>query len=131
MENTTSSGDFGINEFKLVMNLVSIYFEGLHHGDVSKLRPLFHPDAFLKAPGKRRSLEQWLKDITNRPVPAQQGASYDFKILSIDLVQDQAMVKLSCPLFEFNYIDFLGLLKENGQWLIVNKMYTDLTEAPL
>ena len=131
MKNTASTGDFGVNNFELVMTLVSVYFEGLHHGDVSKLRAIFHPDAFLKAPGKRRSLDQWLADITNRPVPAQQGASYDFKILSIDLVQDQAMVKLSCPLFEFNYIDFLGLLKENGQWLIVNKMYTDLMETKL
>lgn len=24
------------------------------------------------------------------------------------------------------YIDFIGLLKEDGQWLIVNKMYCDM-----
>lgn len=129
MENKTSTGDIGVKDFELLMALVSDYFEGLYQGDVSKLKAIFHPDAFLKMPGKRRSLNQWLTDITNRPVPAQQGAGCDFKILSIDLVQDQAMVKLSCPLFEFDYVDFLGFLKENGQWLIVNKMYTDLTET--
>jgi len=36
------------------------------------------------------------------------------------------MVKLECPLFEYCYIDFLGLLKEDGRWKIVTKMYTDL-----
>lgn len=129
MKITKSNHDIGVAEFELLMGIVSDYFEGLYEGDVAKLRVIFHPDAFLKTPGKRRSLDQWLTDIANRPKPAQQKAGYDFKIMSIDLVQDQAMVKLSCPLFEFDYIDFLGLLKENGQWLIVNKMYTNLAET--
>ena len=59
-------------------------------------------------------------------MPAKQGLPYDFKIVSIEIIQDQAMVKLECPLFEHFYIDYLGLLKENGRWLIVNKMYVDL-----
>jgi hypothetical protein len=44
------------------------------------------------------------------------------------VVKDQAMVKVHCPLFDFNYIDFLGLLKEDGNWQIVTKMYTDTKE---
>jgi hypothetical protein len=39
------------------------------------------------------------------------------------------MVKVKCPLFDFNYVDFLGLLKEQGQWLIVNKMYSDIANT--
>ncbi len=128
MEDITSTGDFGANEFKLVMTLVSDYCDGLHYGDVPKLRAIFHPDAFLKAPGLRRSLEQWLDAVAIRPVPDQQGRSYNFKLLSIEIIKDQAMVKLECPLFDHCYLDFLGLLKENGRWLIHNKMYTDLQE---
>ena len=128
MENTAVMGDFGAHEFDSVMALVQDYFDGLHHGEVSKLRAIFHPDAFLKAPDLRRSLDQWLDAVASRPIPVQQGRPYDFKLLSIDIVKDQAMVKLECPLFEHFYIDFLGLLKENGRWLIVNKMYTDLQE---
>jgi len=128
MENTASTSEFGANEFGLVMTLVRDYFDGLHHGDVPKLRAIFHPDVFLKAPGLRRSLEQWLDAVASRPVPNQQGRSYQFKLLSIEIVKDQAMVKLECPLFDHFYVDYLGLLKENGRWLIVNKMYTDLQE---
>ncbi len=119
----TLSSDFGS-----ITAVMQTYFDGLHHGDVTKLRSIFHHDVWLKAPGTRRSLEQWLTDVANRPVPAQQSNPFEFKILSIDVVQDQAMVKIQCPLFDFNYIDFLGLLKEQDQWLIVNKMYTAITE---
>ncbi|TDR20687.1 nuclear transport factor 2 family protein [Marinicella litoralis] len=117
-----------VNEFELVNDIVQAYFDGLHHGDVAKLRTIFHPDVFLKAPGSRRSLEQWLSAVASRPVPSQQGRSYDFKLLSIEVIKNQAMVKLECPLFEHHYIDFLGLLKEDGHWKIVTKMYTDLQE---
>ena len=104
------------------------YFEGLHHGDVAKLTALFHPDAWLKGPGVRRSLQQWLSDVGSRAIPAQLNLPFAFKILSVDVVQDQAMAKIQCPLFDFNYIAFLGLLKEEGQWRIVSKMYTDIKE---
>ena len=130
MKNTVPSEEFGASEFESVMAVVKDYFDGLHYGEVSKLRAIFHPDAFLKAPGLRRSLEQWLDAVASRPIPEQQGQSYDFKILSIEVIKDQAMVKLECPLFDHFYVDFLGLLKENGRWLIVNKMYTDLQGEP-
>jgi len=128
METTASTGEFGANEFESVMALVKDYFDGLHHGEVSKLRGIFHPDAFLKAPCLRRSLDEWLGAVATRPIPAQQGLPYDFKLLSIEVIKDQAMVKLECPLFNHFYVDYLGLLKEDGRWLIVNKMYTDLQE---
>jgi len=114
------------SDFSRISAILQNYFDGLHHGDVDKLAAQFHPDAWLKAPGTRRSLNQWLTDVSSRPVPAALNKPYAFEILSIDVVQDQAMAKIKCPLFEFNYVDFLGLLKEQGQWRIVTKMYTDV-----
>jgi hypothetical protein len=128
MHGTDTAGDFGKNEFDDVITLVQIYFEGLYQGDVKKLASIFHADAFLKAPGLRRSLTEWLAAVAERPIPAQQGLAYNFRLLSIEIIKDQAMVKLDCPLFDHAYVDFLSLLKENGRWLVVNKMYTDLSE---
>ncbi|MCJ8294230.1 MAG: nuclear transport factor 2 family protein [Colwellia sp.] len=116
------------SDFTEITAILLSYFDGLHHGDITKLKSLFHGDAWLKAPGVRCSLVQWLTDVENRPVPALLNKPFGFKILAVDVVQDQAMAKISCPLFDFNYIDFLGLLKEEGQWLIVSKMYTDIKE---
>ncbi len=128
MRTTIANRDCGTKEFKSVMKLVQDYCDGLHHGEVSKLRDIFHPDAFLKAPGLRRSLEEWLGNVATRPVPDQEKRAYNFKLLSIEIIKDQAMVKLECPLLDHMYVDFLGLLKEEGRWLIVNKMYIDLQE---
>jgi len=121
LNNTTS-------DFSAIWEIIHHYFEGLHHGDIAKLESIFHPDAWLKAPDSRRSLKQWLTDVACRTAPAQLNQAFSFKILAIDVVQDQAMAKIHCPLFDFNYIDFLGLLKEGGQWRIVTKMYTDIKE---
>ncbi len=114
------------NDLDVITALEQDYFEGLHHADINKLQRIFHPDAYLKAPGIRRSVTQWLHLVSQREVPAQQGAACDYRLLSVDIVSEQAMVKLLCPLLGRTYIDFLGLLKENGQWLVVNKMYADL-----
>jgi len=109
-----------------VEEIVNTYFDALHHADVDRLQTIFHPDAWLKTPNSRRSLDRWLTDVATRPIPAELGHARKYQILSLDLVRDQAMVKVNCPLFEHNYVDFLGLLKEQGEWRIVNKMYTDL-----
>jgi 4-oxalocrotonate tautomerase len=114
--------------FSQVLAIVNDYFHGLHFGDTEKLRGIFHADAFLKAPNLRRSLDDWLMAVANRAVPAQSDMPFNFKVLSVEIIKDQAMVKVECPLFEHFYVDYLGLLKEQGQWLIVNKMYTDLKE---
>ena len=113
------------SDFNYIRNIINDYTFGLYHADVTKLKSIFHPETILQTPNNRRSLQQWLADVASRPIPREQGSSKDFNILSVDIVKDQAMVKLECPLFEHRYIDFLSLLKENGQWLIVNKMYTD------
>ncbi|WP_010384138.1 nuclear transport factor 2 family protein [Pseudoalteromonas rubra] len=109
-----------------ILALVQCYFKGLHDGNSEALRPLFHPDCWLKAPGLRRSLDEWLELVSHRTSPADKGDEFAYQVLAVDLLGQQAMVKVLCPLFEHTYIDFLGLLKEQSQWRIVNKMYADL-----
>ena len=112
-------------DFERIVVLVNEYFDGLYEADVEKLRRIFHEDAYLKAPGLRRSLNEWLELVASRAIPKVVGEAYDFKILSVDMQGEQAMVKVECPLLGNFYVDFLGFLKENGRWLIVNKMYAD------
>ncbi|XPF95568.1 nuclear transport factor 2 family protein [Colwellia sp. RE-S-Sl-9] len=116
------------NDFMNIMALIQCYFDGLYYGDVDKLTSIFHNDAWLKSPGLRLSKKEWLANVATRPIPADLKAEFAFKLLSIDVIHDQASVKVECPLFDYHYIDFLGLLKENGNWLIVNKMFTDISD---
>lgn len=113
-------------DFQRVTDIVQRYFTGLHRGDSQLLTSLFHPDAYLKAPQLRRGLAEWLSLVEQRAKPIDNGDSFDYQILSIDIIGQQAMVKVLCPLLGRTYIDFLGLLYEDQQWRIVNKMYADI-----
>lgn len=107
----------------VILAMLRDYFDGLYTADTEKLRNIFHEDVVLKAPGLRRSRDEWLKLVESRPIPENQGEPYRFSVLSLEIIAEQAMAKVDCPLLGNNYIDFIGLLKENGRWLIVNKMY--------
>ena len=114
-----------MDDNKQIENIVTAYFQGLHQGDAKLLMTLFHPDCVLKAPGLRRELANWLEDVQLRPIPQQQGHLWSYQILTLEIEGEQAMVKVRCPLPHGDFVDYLGLLKENQQWLIVNKMYAN------
>jgi len=112
------------SDYEDIIGLLNDYFDGLFEGDVEKLRSIFHDDAFLKGNNYRKTRDEWLEAVANRPVPRDERMQYNFNIQSLEIIGDQAMAKVDAPLLAAHFIDFLGLLKEDGQWKIVNKMYT-------
>lgn len=110
-------------ETREIHAIIRDYFDGLYEGDVEKLRSIFDEKASLQAPGYRRTRDEWLSLVAERSVPKAEGFGYDFALLSLEVVGDQAMAKVSAPLPAANYVDFLSLLKEEGAWKIVNKMF--------
>lgn len=114
------------SDYEAIIGLLNDYFDGLYEGDVDKLRNLFHDDAWLKGNDYRKTRDEWLEAVANRPVPRDEGMEFNFNIVSLEIVDDQAMAKVDVPLLAAHFIDFLGLLKEDGQWRIVNKMFTTI-----
>ena len=112
------------SEYEAITSLLHDYFNGLFEGDVVKLRGVFHEDAWLRAPHYRKTRDEWLDAVATRPVPRDEGLEFEFNILSLEVVGDQAMARVDVPLLTARYIDFLGLLKENDRWQIVSKMFT-------
>jgi hypothetical protein len=108
-----------------IRQILEQYGQGLHQGDATLLRPLFGADVVLKAPGIRRDLDTWLALVESRPKPVQLGHPYGFRILQIEVRGEQAMAQVHCPLLGQVYHDYLGLLFEEGRWLIVSKMYAN------
>ena len=113
-------------DYQAIIGVLNEYFDGLYAGDVVKLRGIFHEDAVLKGNQYRRRRDDWLDAVAYRPVPQDEGWAFEFNILSLEIVGDQAMAKVDAPLPAAHFVDFLGLLKEDGQWRIVNKMFTTL-----
>ena len=111
-------------EYQSVIGVLNTYFDGLYEGDVDKLRSIFSDDAVLKGNGYRKTRDAWLAAVAERPIPKEQDMAFNFNILSLEIVGDQALAKVDAPLLAAHFIDFLGLLKEDGDWKIVNKMFT-------
>ena len=128
MNNTNSSKPTASHQadYEAIITLLNSYFEGLYTADVETLQQIFHADAWLKGNNYRKSRDEWLDAVANRPVPSAEGMAYDFNIISLEIIGDQAMAKVDAPLLTAHFIDFLGLLKEDGNWKIVNKMFTIL-----
>lgn len=112
------------SDYETIVGILNGYFDGLFEGDVKKLRSIFHDDAWLKGNNYRKTLNEWLEAVANRPIPRDEGMEFGFNIQSLEIIGDQAMAKVDVPLLAAHFIDFLGLLKEDGQWKIVNKMFT-------
>lgn len=112
-----------------ITRLLNEYFEGLYNADEKQLRKVFHPTANLQSQGLRLTRDDWLHRVVNRAIPKEINESYSYKIINIDILGEQAMAKVECPLLGNFYIDFLSLLKEKGQWKIVNKMYANAPEG--
>lgn len=114
------------SDYEAIIELLNAYFDSLYVGDVDKLRAIFHDDAWLKGNNYRKTRDEWLEAVAHRPVPSVEGMEYAFNIQSLEIVGDQAMAKVDVPLLAAHFIDFLGLLKEAGNWKIVNKMFTTI-----
>jgi hypothetical protein len=106
------------------------YFHGIYEGDLSLLRQVFHPGTLLfgdvNGQPYAKNLEQYLDGISNRVSPRYSGKPYETEIISIDMVNSIATVKARVKMYDFNYLDLLSFHKIGNQWVIVNKMLTNV-----
>src|SRR5580765_1504443 len=114
------------SEDALVRQTVETYLHGLKFNDVASLKKAFYPEAklfFVKKDGQLGQLtqEQWYKGFEASAGKEEKG---DLRIVSVDVTGNAASVKVLETYDNAIYTDYLSLLKWNGEWKIVNKIYT-------
>lgn len=123
MENYTDSA-------AAITATLSNYFNGVFEGDVELLRSAFHPQALvagdINGQPYFKTLEQYLDGVKNRRSPSELGEEFRMEIISLEIINLIAIAKARLPMFEFNYHDLLSLTKINGEWVIVNKLLTNV-----
>jgi len=122
----SSRGTQSNSEDTAVRQTVQNYLHGLKHNDVESLKKAFYPEAKLLFVRKDKQLgqltqEQWYKGFAASAGKEEKG---DLSITSVDITGDAASVKVVEVYDQSKYIDYLSLLKLNGEWKIVNKIYT-------
>ena len=103
------------------------YFQGMYHRDLTRLRKAFHPTACLyghyKGTFARVPLDEWLKAVEGRPVPAEAGEAFDMRIVAIDVTGQVGTVKVADLYRGLRFTDYLSVARIDGQWVIVNKTF--------
>lgn len=111
-----------------IRQVVQLYLDGLYDGHVDHLRQAFHPTANLTfADGGAISItsrDAWCEAVANRPSPRAQNLSRHDEIVMIDQSSPvTAFVKLNCAIPPRFFTDYLNLLKIDGRWQIVQKIF--------
>jgi Putative lumazine-binding len=110
--------------------VLSNYFNGIYNGDVALLRRVFHSQALVTGDVNGqpyfKTVDQYIEGVENRKSPLELNETFRMEILSIEIINSIAIAKARVPLFEFNYNDLLSLSKINGEWVIINKLLTNV-----
>lgn len=109
-----------------VRAVVERYLRGLKFNDTMALRDAFWPDAKLYYVGRDGQLAQWTQaswyaSFAGNVGHEEQG---DLRIAALDVTRDIASVKVVEDYARSRYIDYLSLVRWQGRWRIVNKIYT-------
>jgi hypothetical protein len=111
---------------RAVQEVVTWYLHGLKFNDVESLRRAFWPEAklfFVAREGHLGQLTQaeWYKGFAASAGKEEQG---DLRIAALEVTRDIATVKVVEDYPGSRYTDYLSLVKFDGTWRIVNKVYT-------
>ena len=123
----------GQSDMELITQTLTDYIEGSTEGQPHRLKTAFHPDLNLYSIGKDGQVSVWAGtayiEDTKEGKPTGEGG----KIISIDYENDAAMAKveISHPKSKSTYVDYFMLLKSDGKWTIIHKMYTKRTSNKL
>lgn len=112
---------------------VRLYFQGHATGDGGYFRRAFHPDAFLFWVDKagrlaKKSSADFAAGATGKP--ADDEARRVRKIAMIDVTGNAAIAKVELSYPDVHFIDYLSLLKIDGRWMIVDKIFYRDPVAP-
>ena len=111
-----------------ILGLLHRYFDGLYRGDVALLRTVFHPQAILfgevRGQPYLRTLDDYLAIVAERKSPELLQEPFRMKPLAVEAIGRIGNARVSCPILGHNYVDYLGLLRNDDRWQIVNKLFT-------
>lgn len=118
------------NQVAITKVIENEYLKGIYDGNADLLRGSFHHDALLfgdiKGVPYAKTLDQYIDGVKNRQSPKDSGKPFQGEIIAIKVVNSIAIAEVKVKMYDFLYHDMLSFHKINDQWLIVNKMLTDL-----
>ena len=111
-----------------IRQTVQYYFDGGKHRDSLTLRKAFHPEArmLFARDGKLVvvPIGEYITRVGSERLRPGEVDSTERKVVSVDVVGDAAVAKIELGRPDALLTDYMSLLKVDGRWLIVNKIFT-------
>lgn len=108
------------------------YIKAQATGDGDLIRKAFHPDAKVVSvrDGKLQSLtaEEFAKRFSGKPAPDE--AKRTRRIESMEVVGTAGLGKIVLDYPNVTFVDYMQLLKIDGEWKIINKSFNALPKSP-
>lgn len=108
-----------------ISTAVQGYVLAMSTADEEGLRAAFHPSASVI--GNYQDAVEWLtvdayvREVASAGLPPNDNPNWT--IVSLDITNDAATVKLEDEFGSMKFTDYLSLLKIAGEWKIVSKLY--------
>ncbi|MCM5678923.1 nuclear transport factor 2 family protein [Schlegelella sp. S2-27] len=120
--------------FADVCAVLADYFEGLYRSDTRLLRRAFHPRAIYAcatdAALLRLDMDEYFGIVDRRASPASRGDARADRILSIDFIGPvTALARVECEILPKRFSDVLTLIRVDGRWQIIAKVFHYELEA--
>jgi hypothetical protein len=113
------------SDFKALEAVARDYLDGMTYADEARLRRAFHPKAHIVGHFRGRfefdSLDAFIAACKAESLPP--GTPYRSAVASIEVTGDIAVMRLTDDYVGLSFTDYLSLVKHDGRWQIVNKVF--------
>ena len=121
--------------FHEVSAVLQDYFDALYFCDTGILQRVFHPKAIYatadETPLLYRTMEEYVPVVAARQSPASRGEPRRDHIDAIELAGDNtAFARVRCSIGQRDFVDFLTLVRSEGQWRIIAKVFQIIERQP-
>ena len=117
-----------MSEFADVIGVLETYFDGLYHADIERLGIAFHPKAIYatadETPLLYRTMDEYFPVVAQRVSPASRNEARRDVIESLEFAgENTAFARVRCSIGTKDFIDFLTLVRTDGAWRIMAKIF--------
>jgi len=116
------------DQLSSILSTVELYRDGHYYLDNEKLQQAFHPLAHIIGYVAGSELmflnrAEYLSHLNSHKPPSELGGLPDTKVVSIDVTNTTAVVKVESLLSGARYISQLSMLKVQSHWQIVSGVF--------
>ncbi len=112
------------SSLQLIEKTINHYFDGMVNHNADSFTKAFHPTAIMRWNDGAKYSEVNAVEALSGYVNSNDTVKTKTKIVNVNIVGDAANVHLELEYETFTFVDFMHLMKIEGEWKIVSKTYT-------